>query len=111
MNWQIHSGLAAFGNIPPEGFNLMSAMSLKWSADLPMLCTKIVLTDFGFGTALPGLNKEWDELNKKRLLAYGQKMYDSEKTNRQARKLFPSPRDHRYSLWQDCGRKKENRCK
>jgi hypothetical protein len=78
MNWQIHSGVAAFGNIRPEGFNLMCAMSLKWSADLAMLCTKIALIDFGFATALSGLNKEWDELKKKRLLAYGLKMYASE---------------------------------
>jgi hypothetical protein len=77
MNWQIHSGLAGFWNLPPESFDIIAAFALKDCADLAFLCTKIVLTDFGFHVALPNLPEEWDALAEKRAQAYLDKMLSS----------------------------------
>jgi hypothetical protein len=70
MNWQIHSGVAGFWNISPEGFDIAAGLALKWCADFAMLCTKIILTDFGFETALAGLLDEWENIKLQRGLAY-----------------------------------------
>lgn len=70
MNWQIHSGVAGFWNIPAEGFNMICGLALNWSADLAMLCTKIILVDFGFNNALDGLRQEWENIKHQRSLAY-----------------------------------------
>lgn len=75
MNWQIHSGTAAFGNLPPQAFSILCAMAYKWSADLAMFSTKIVLADFGFLEVLPGLTEDWENVRKRRLISYGEKMY------------------------------------
>jgi hypothetical protein len=74
MNWQIHSGLAAVGGVPPEIFNVVAALSLKWCADLAMFCTKIVLYDFGLRDALPRLSTEWDKVKRDRTMVYKEKM-------------------------------------
>ena len=66
MNWRIHSGAAAFWKQPPQSFNLVSAFAFKWCADFGMLCTKIVLSDFGFDTALGGLRDEWENIRRQR---------------------------------------------
>lgn len=73
LNWFIHSGAAAFGGLPPPVFNLISADMLRWSADLAMLSTKIVLVDFGFYETLK-LDEEWADVKRKRLVAYTEKM-------------------------------------
>jgi hypothetical protein len=66
MNWRIHSGVAAFWNQPPEAFNLVAGFGFKWCADFGMLCTKIVLLDFGFGEVLDDLRQEWENLRHQR---------------------------------------------
>jgi hypothetical protein len=66
MNWRIHSGVASFWNQPPEAFNLVAAFGFKWCADFSMLCTKIILTDFGFDIALEGLEQEWEKIKNQR---------------------------------------------
>jgi hypothetical protein len=70
MNWQIHSGVAGFWAIPPASLALTCGLALKWCADLAMLCTKTVLSDFGFETALGGLAEEWERIRLQRDLAY-----------------------------------------
>jgi hypothetical protein len=70
MNWQIHSGLAGVWNLSPETFNIICGFALKWCADFAMLCTKIILTDFGFETALAGLKDEWENVKQQRGIAY-----------------------------------------
>jgi len=66
MNWRIHSGVAAFWNQPPEAYHLITAFAFKWCSDLAMLCTKIVLIDFGFDIAIEGLRGQWDEIKHQR---------------------------------------------
>lgn len=66
MNWRIHSGVASFWNQPPEAFNLVSGFGFKWCADFGMLCTKIVLNDFGFDVALECLKQEWANIKNQR---------------------------------------------
>lgn len=66
MNWRIHSGVASFWNQPPEAFNLVAGFGFKWCADFSMLCTKIILTDFGFDIALEGLEQEWEKIKNQR---------------------------------------------
>jgi hypothetical protein len=70
MNWQIHSGVAGFWNIPPEGISILAALALKWCADLAMLCTKIILIDFSFTTAIPDLDKQWANVKLQQGQAY-----------------------------------------
>ena len=72
MNWQIHSGIAGFWNVPPEGFNIICGLALNWCANLGMLCTKIVLKDFGYNTALDGLSQEWENIKLQRAQAYAE---------------------------------------
>jgi len=47
----------------------MSAFSLNWCADFSMLCTKIILIDFGFNQAIDGLKHEWDKIKLERTLS------------------------------------------
>ncbi|HEX5703855.1 MAG TPA: hypothetical protein VFX97_11690 [Pyrinomonadaceae bacterium] len=68
MNWRIHSGVAAFWNQPPQSFNLVSAFAFKWCADFGMLCTKIVLTDFGLTAVLDNLRQQWEDIRTQREL-------------------------------------------
>jgi hypothetical protein len=70
MNWQIHSGVAGFWDLAPETFHIICGFALKWCADFGMLCTKIILTDFGFETALTGLKDEWENVKLQRGAAY-----------------------------------------
>ncbi len=72
MNWHIHSGVASFWNMPPEFFNMASGFGFKWCADFAMLCTKIILNDFGFDIAIDGLKQEWDSIKAQRDLLYCQ---------------------------------------
>lgn len=73
MNWRIHSGVAAFWNQPPQSFNLVSAFAFKWCADFGMLCTKIVLSDFGFTSVIDDLRDQWQQLkNQRDLLCFEQ---------------------------------------
>jgi hypothetical protein len=74
MNWQIHSGTAGFWDFPPAAFDLVVAFAFQDCADLAMLSTKIVLTDFGFGQAIPDLSERWKTVADKRVLAYADKM-------------------------------------
>lgn len=74
MNWQIHSGVAGFWKIPPEGFDIGVGLALKACADFALLSTKIVLTDFGFREVLPDLSGQWDRLREERVRAYAEKM-------------------------------------
>jgi len=75
MNWRIHSGVSSFLKQPPEAFNLSCGFALKACADLGMLCTKIVLADFGFDVALEGLKQEWENIKRKRDFVYIQELY------------------------------------
>lgn len=75
MNWRIHSGVAGFWNQPPASFNLVCGFALKCCADLGMLCTKIVLADFGFDETLEGLKQEWENIKRKRDFHYIEEMY------------------------------------
>lgn len=72
MNWRIHSGVAGFWNQPPQSYNLLCGFALKWCADFAMLCTKIILNDFGFDVALNGLKEEWENIKSQRDLVYFQ---------------------------------------
>ncbi len=64
-----------FWNQPPEAFNLVCGFALKWCADFGMLCTKIILTDFGFDAALEGLKQEWENIKRQRDFVYAQELY------------------------------------
>jgi hypothetical protein len=76
MNWQIHSGVAGLWNVSPEAMNLICAMALKWCADFGMLCTKTILSDFGFDLALDELKQEWEDVKLKRGIAFLSKRPD-----------------------------------
>lgn len=70
MNWRIHSGVASFWNQPPAAFNLVCGFAFKWCSDFGMLCTKIVLKDFGFNVVLEGLTQEWENIKQQQDLTY-----------------------------------------
>jgi hypothetical protein len=72
MNWQIHSGIAGIWNFEARAFELIAGMSLKWSADFGMLCTKVALKDFGFYQAVEGLSKEWDAVKSRRAVVFAE---------------------------------------
>jgi hypothetical protein len=74
MNWRIHSGVASFWNQPPEAYNLTCGFALKWCADFGMLCTKIILNDFGFDVAVEGLKQEWESIKSQRDLVCFQEL-------------------------------------
>jgi hypothetical protein len=76
MNWRIHSGVASFLNQPPQAFNYSCGFALKACADFGMLCTKIVLTDFGLDVAPNGLEDEWEGITNKRNFYYAQELYN-----------------------------------
>lgn len=76
MNWRIHSGVASFLNQPPQAFYYSCGLALKACADFGMLCTKIVLTDFGFDVAIKGLKDEWEEITNKRNFYCTQELYN-----------------------------------
>jgi hypothetical protein len=77
MNWQIHSGIAGFWSIPLTGMYIICGFAFKWCADFGMLCTKTILTDFGFDLALDELKQEWEDVKIKRGLAYLEKRPDT----------------------------------
>lgn len=62
INWYVHSGVAGVWNISPSGFHIFCGLAFYWCANLAMLCTKIILSDFGFVDHLPGLKQEWDRI-------------------------------------------------
>lgn len=70
MSWQAHSGVAGVWNVPPESFNMTCGFAFLRSADLGMLCTKIVLKDFGLTDHLQGLDREWNLLKEYRAKAF-----------------------------------------
>lgn len=70
MNWQVHSGTAGWWNMPPEVFDFAAGFALRWSADFAMLCTKIVLTDFGYTQVIDDLRREWDRVRENRQIAF-----------------------------------------
>jgi hypothetical protein len=70
--WLVHSGVAGIWGIPPEAINLTCGLANKWSADFGMLCTKIILIDFGFDVVLQGLEKEWKQIKVQRDIVYRQ---------------------------------------
>jgi hypothetical protein len=72
MNWQIHSGIAGVWNCDPEAFEIIAGISLKWAADLGMLCTKIALMDFGYQYAIEGLRKEWENVKERRAFVFAE---------------------------------------
>lgn len=65
-NWLIHSGIAGFSNMPPEFFELIGGLCYKYCADLGMLSTKVLLTDFGFVDVMDDFHREWDEIKTRR---------------------------------------------
>ena len=71
INWYVHgSTLTGIKELPFESFHLICAQSYKWSADLAMLCIKIILTDFQFTKHCPSLQDEWKNLSKYRLMVF-----------------------------------------
>lgn len=61
MSWYVHSGITNFSN-PTEYFNLVAGRAFYLSANLGMLCAKILLKDFGFTDHLSSLQEEWDRV-------------------------------------------------
>lgn len=61
MSWYIHgSTLAGIRNVPPEGFDLACLFAYRMCAGLAMLCTRIVLEEFGFTEQLSDLQSKWE---------------------------------------------------
>lgn len=69
MSWHAHSGLPGVWDVPAESFSITCGSAFLMSADLGMLCTKIVLKDFGLTDHLPDLDREWDQLKEYRAKA------------------------------------------
>lgn len=76
INWHIHSGTNGFWNLPPEAYYLSYGFGLKSSADLCMLSTKLVLTDFQYLKAFEGLQQEWEDIAYQRNLVYVKAMQE-----------------------------------
>lgn len=73
MHMTVHgSGLANERYLSREGFYVMCGLGYKWSTDLALFCTKLIMRDFGFSTYLPALNEEWEQVKAERLLIYDQ---------------------------------------
>jgi hypothetical protein len=70
MNWLIHSGAPGWWNVEAPGISLMSALSLRWSATLAMLCTKVMLLDAGYNHAIDDLRRHWDKIEDDRAWAF-----------------------------------------
>jgi hypothetical protein len=70
MNWLIHSGAPGWWNIAAPGISIMSGLSLKASATLAMLCTKVMLLDAGYNHAIDDLRKNWEKVNDNRNWAF-----------------------------------------
>lgn len=71
LNWYVHgSALTGVAGLPFESFHRVCALSYKWSADLAMLCIKIVLTDFQFTKHCPSLIKKWKNLKDYRAMVF-----------------------------------------
>lgn len=70
LSWFVHSGTASVFDLPAEHYNLICGLSFKGSADLGMLCAKIVLTDFGLTDHLTGLKDEWARLSELRTKSF-----------------------------------------
>jgi hypothetical protein len=72
MNWYVHgSALASVRGLAPATFVCVCGLAFKACSDLAWLCTKLILTDFGFAKHLPGIEDQWEGLRQERLLAYG----------------------------------------
>jgi hypothetical protein len=70
LNWNVHgSGLAGVQNVPAAAFYLSCALGYKWSADLAMLTTKLILRDTGFASVSAEIGRKWDEIRSTRLAA------------------------------------------
>jgi hypothetical protein len=66
MNWLIHSGAPGWWNIEAPGISIMSGLSLRASATLAMLCTKVMLLDAGYNHAIEDLRRQWEKVNDDR---------------------------------------------
>lgn len=66
MNWLIHSGAPGWWNIEAPGISIMSGLSLRASATLAMLCTKVMLLDAGYNHAIDDLRRQWEKVNDDR---------------------------------------------
>jgi hypothetical protein len=64
------SGLAIERYLSREGFYVLCGLGYKWSTDLALFCTKLILKDFRFSTHLPTLKDEWNRVKADRLLIY-----------------------------------------
>ena len=53
-------------NIEAPGITLMSGLSLRASATLGMLCTKVMLIDAGYNHAIDDLRRQWEKVNDDR---------------------------------------------
>jgi hypothetical protein len=72
MNWYVHgSALASIRGLAPATFVCVCGLAFKACSDLAWLCTKLILTDFGFAKHLPGIEDQWEGLRQERLFAYG----------------------------------------
>ena len=71
MHMTVHgSALALERYLSPEGFHVVCVLAYKWSTDLAVFCTKLILTDLGFSTKLPELRDEWEKVKADRLVIY-----------------------------------------
>lgn len=67
MHLSVHgSGLALERYLDSQGFYIVCGLGYKWSTDLAMFCTKLILTDFGFSNHLPELKSEWQQIKNQR---------------------------------------------
>jgi hypothetical protein len=73
LNWYIHSGITGNWGMPSEGFHIICGSAYKYCADFGMLCTKVLLSDFGFINILDGLRREWDQIKNNRQSAFLEK--------------------------------------
>jgi len=70
LNWYIHSGITGSWGMTSEGFHIICGSAYTYCADFGMLCTKVLLSDFGFIDILDGLRREWDQIKNNRKLAF-----------------------------------------
>ncbi|HEV8589314.1 MAG TPA: hypothetical protein VGQ72_10600 [Pyrinomonadaceae bacterium] len=75
MNWQIHSSVLGLDQ-PSEGFYLTVGSSFKRCADLAMLCTRIVLSDFDLDITLQKTGNDWNRIRHKQDSAFAAALYN-----------------------------------
>lgn len=72
MCWFVHSGISSTHNLPPEFYYLQCAFAFRRCADLGMLCTRVVLKDFGISDHHPEFDEIWNKLKEQRILAFAE---------------------------------------